>query len=496
MPMTLLSILGAIVTLCLAFPLIRMCLSSQFRTSFPRASKMFAAAVMAGVAILTALVMWAPTLSIAVGAVSLPIHAYLWWRSRPSYGAEIGLPLGSLAMAPLEPWTERDYFLKVARRLGPVFKMSHFFSPLICVTDLPTAFAILKEQDDVSLRAPDPPFARFLPCGFIRGMVPDKHRIYRKMVMGGVVPQIFRVNEEALRGIVSEALSDIAQQSQTNPSGVWTDPHGKAFLLKVMLQLTFGIGPTDPNATPLTEYYGIISDSIRRRAAIPSPPEDRRVMAAIESVRKLVERPVGATPLCYRDQILLDDPDAANDPVLPGLLIYMTQLAASDLSGLLQWLFKRLAEHPHMAALIREREGYADWFVRESLRSAQSEHLYRKILKDFTHGGYHFPKGWMLRVCVWEGHQNVETFHDPDAFRPERFENAAFTRNEYGPFGNFRRSCFGEQLTIDLGAMLLREICRNYELSSPSPGQEIFDGWHWSPGFDFRIRLTPRSPVT
>src|SRR5262245_5041534 len=52
--------------------------------------------------------------SLAVMAAIVVLAAS--WRARPHYGRARGLPTGSLALAPREPWTDDQYYTKQAAR--------------------------------------------------------------------------------------------------------------------------------------------------------------------------------------------------------------------------------------------------------------------------------------------------------------------------------------------------------------------------------------------
>ena len=60
--------------------------------------------------------------------------AAAWWRGRPTYGARRGWPPGSLSLADsLDAIDERTFYEDRARELGPVFKMSQFGRPVVCI---------------------------------------------------------------------------------------------------------------------------------------------------------------------------------------------------------------------------------------------------------------------------------------------------------------------------------------------------------------------------
>src|SRR5262249_16900712 len=139
-----------------------------------------------------------PHLLVWVAAAAIAAGIWLLWRARRSYGANRNLPPGSLAILPLEPWINRRYYAQLAATYGPIFKMSHFFHPTVCIMNLESGLALLKEHDDVRLRSPKTAPDRFLPCGFLRGMDPENHKVYRKLVQSLITPEVLSAWEESI----------------------------------------------------------------------------------------------------------------------------------------------------------------------------------------------------------------------------------------------------------------------------------------------------------
>jgi cytochrome P450 len=68
-----------------------------------------------------------------------------------------------------------------------------------------------------------------------------------------------------------------------------------------------------------------------------------------------------------------------------------------------------LGEHPECMRLIVEaglndgeddRLAVIDSVVKETLRLAQSEYLYRRLLEDVEFDGMTLPKGWLVRLFL------------------------------------------------------------------------------------------------
>jgi cytochrome P450 len=419
---------------------------------------------------------------------ALAVHG---WRARVSFGVKRGLPPGSLAIAPLDVWIDQRFHLNRMAAWGPIFKVSHFFRPMICVAGFDRGLRLLREHDDVRLRAPLSVFSRYLPCGFLRGMPPEQHKHYRRVIQSSMAPSVIAHWEPVLRQELRRMLDRVAAQGQL----AYAPDYLSETVLQLLIAVSFGIGPDHADRQALLAEFRVLEKSAERRAVGWAPP-DRRVLAALDWIQRRVLAAVDPGTPSFLGEIARTRPECLHDPEVTALFIFMAQAASTDLTGLFQWLLKQMTLHPEWAEKLRGSEGenLAACFVRETVRLQQSEHLYRRVLEDFEFEGYRVPKGWLLRILVWESHRTAP-IEAPEEFRPERFLAGPLARETYLPFGSFRRSCIGEQLTYDLGRMLLRELATGFDIVDCDPGSVEFHGWHWTPGKRFRIRLQTRVPA-
>lgn len=485
-----------------AWPLLRATASAPFRAAFPRLSRIFAV-TLAGAAILAlALAALAPLLLRGAALAAAFVAAFLWWRSRPSYGTSRGLPPGSLALLPLEAWTDSLYYQKQAERFGPVFKVSHFFHPMVCVMGLDRALELLREHDDVSLRSPQHPFSSYLPCGILRGMPVDQHKHYRGVVQAGIRPEIFRASEPWIAAAIRESLLHIAAQ----PAGVFPEPYLQKMIFRVFVRLILGLEPGSPAHKEFESLAQVIGAATLRPATLRWMPSHRRVLRALTATHALLQQQraewkrAGAAPPCFFAEIARSHPEAAADPALTGNLVFIAHASSVDLMGLAQWLLAMLIDHPEWIEPIRaeaattphDENGIANRFIKETLRLEQSEHVYRRVLRDIHFQNLRIPKGWLLRIGVRESHRSPAVFPHPEAFQPDRFLDPQPQKTAYSPFGFLRRACLGEQLTRFIARLFLYELLQGFDLHQSARASEEFRGWHWTPGSAFRITLHPR----
>jgi cytochrome P450 len=180
-------------------------------------------------------------------------------------------------------------------------------------------------------------------------------------------------------------------------------------------------------------------------------------------------------------------------------LIFMWKVSAPNAVGLLRWLVAILGENPEWCARLQAElrsdggEGQLlDRVISETLRLSQSEYLYRRVRRDFSFDGFRVPKGWLIRICVWESHRDSRVFEDPDRFNPDRFLQQDYPHNSYSPFGSGRHACNGVPLTMAIAHAFFEELSRASDWSVTGHGTiaRDFRHWsHWRPGRTLRLVL-------
>ena len=108
--------------------------------------------------------------------------------------------------------------------------------------------------------------------------------------------------------------------------------------------------------------------------------------------------------------------------------------------------------------------------------------------------GFRLPKGWLIRLCVWESHRSGDAFEDPETFDPDRFLSSAFHTSEYSPFGWAQHACNGVPLTNMLCRTVIEELVGGFEwrIEGNGPLEHGFRHWqHWRPTSELRLSLTP-----
>lgn len=275
-------------------------------------------------------------------------------------------------------------------------------------------------------------------------------------------------------------------------------------MLELWLQLFFAIEPGSADSKRLLTLYPVID------ITNPLKSSPREIRSAVGAVREIVESRVaqrGDQALPSLLTLIRDEnPANAEDPVVIGNLIYMLSTTAADMSALLNWVLQKACDHPGWMQQVAEETPFeqdaragslAERFVMETLRMRQSEFIYRAVIRDIDFEGYRIPKGWLLRICVWESHRDPGIFAEPDEFNPDRFLGRTYTRNEFSPFGAASHACLATFLVNSVARVFVRELACDYRLSSlvdlSTGGSTVLASTrHWAPGPAFRIRLEPQ----
>lgn len=434
---------------------------------------------------------WLRPASALAAVVLLAEH----WQARPGHGRRRGLPLGSLAMAPIAPWRDPTYYAEQAARHGPVFKFRHFVYPAVGIVGLERAADFLRTQAD-SLFVPPAPFNGLVPGGFVRYLEAGHHRDVAAVLRAALSPGVVEACRPAL---AAEARSAVERLASGTAGGIDPLPVMDRMVLHDMMRAFYGISP-GPLLDRLEAQYRIAD--YRHLARVG---RNRASAAVFEIVREAHGLADGST--CERPSFLSElarlHPDLLTDDEVMGNFVYTLQTARLDVDGLLMWLLKKGGEHPDWLArlaeeavqspdAVRRPDGLADRIVRETLRLDQSEFLLRRAKGPIRWEGYDIPAGWFVRVCVQESHRSHEAFEDPERFDPDRFLRPP-DRTRYSPFGVYRRLCPGEHLSRAIGMQLLVELASGYDLEVVEDGSPEFSGFHWRPSPRFRVRLVPRS---
>lgn len=443
-----------------------------------------------------------PSWAIPVSILAFSAILLERWYARPNYGAERGLPPGSLDLFPTDVLVDYHALLKRAAEHGPLFKMSGtlrraamsaWAKPMICIVGTRLGRELLTRYDD-KLESPEPSFSRHTPRGLLRYMNQDDHQTYRQIFQATLSPDVARSHVSFLTEQIRQCLTEMRLECAQSRAGIFPIPYLSRMVLTIWLRLFFGLAPGHSDSEQLERLFQKINPE---RFSLFARRQTRQALVHIIAILRGHVEHWELPPRCYLAELLALDPDALADPTLMGNLIYLLRMSAGDVESFLQWIMKKLAEHPEWLERIRtdpeHSSALAERIALETLRLEQSEYLTRRAREEFDFMNYRIPKGWLLRVCVRESHLDPTAFENPISFNPDRFLGRDYSGAEFSPFGVGRHACLGSYLTLSVAKTFVTELARGYDLQMTTDGAREFRQFHWQPSSLFRIRLSART---
>ena len=120
----------------------------------------------------------------------------------------------------------------------------------------------------------------------------------------------------------------------------------------------------------------------------------------------------------------------------------------------------------------------------------------RDCLRDTELCGVRIRKGTLVTIPVYAVHRHRRLWEDPDAFRPERFEDMAITdkalRGRYTPFGGGPRICLGMHFAMAEMVTVVANLLRTFRFVEDKdfvPGFSVAAGLYPSDGI--RVMVEP-----
>ena len=492
MPSTLAErIVEAGLLLVVAVPLVRTALDPGLRRRFhafppirhllPVALALYALGIAAALAFAPLILRYAAML--AAGMI-----VYELIQRRSGFGANRGLPPGSLAFFPAGPWRDPDYFGKSAARWGAVFKFRHLSTPAVAVVGLERISELL-QRHDAELSIPPAPFNAIVPGGFVRYMSGTPH-----------LDTAIMLRSAMSQAVVEQCSDDVAREARAAVESIARDGRDSVvavdrMVLHVMMRCFLGLG----RGPALDRFDALFRAADYRQLAGTGRGRAREAMGEIiREMRMLSARPDVACS--FLTQLARAHPRAIESDAMMGNFAYALHTARIDVAGLMVWVLAVLGENEQWVGLLSaecasnskvdEVGGLADRIIRETLRMRQSEFLIRRARKNIEWNGFTIPEGWHVRLCVAESHRSADAFDEPERFDPNRFLRNP-NRSRYAPFGFAPHLCPGEHLTRWIGRQLVVELARGHEIRATDVQPWEFSGFHWRPNPAMKVVLSP-----
>lgn len=411
------------------------------------------------------------------------------------------LPPGSLSIASsFRSLFDRRYYLDRARELGPVFRTRQQNHSSVCVIGLERGHRLLREHAD-SLGSATLRYSDDVTGGLLRYMDGDPHRKYNAIFRKALGPTVVEAAEPLVREVARRELLLMADACATERD-VAPAPYVGRIAYDAMARVLVGLVPGQP---PYEEFAAAFEPIRAQNASRKLTPGAKH---ALQKLRSLVAAQAQRSRAGDGDEAgSCVGAMAALDPQLPDLtcldnLVFALRLGSSDLAGLLTWMLAYVGSDRELtrrlASVVRENDAgahdLAERMMRETLRLAQSEFLYRTIEEDIEFEGHRLPRGWLLRIGVWESHRDPAVFEDPERFDPDRFAERAFSQSEYSPFGWGPHHCLGAGLTTMICRAVFEELAAGFDWDVEWDGRASRGRrhWHhWHPSSSLRVTLRP-----
>jgi len=401
------------------------------------------------------------------------------------------LPPGNMAIQLDEvEAANRISLIEMSEKIGPIYKGRAWDAFWIYVVGLPRCREIMRQHES-DMRPVTIDTTPLFAKGLLRQMEGDDHRIYRSQLGLAMKSMDFTETLNEFAKDTTKGLAKLAAESGTTPI-LSKDLHHffSGLVFDTFTRCIFGIDPRSDKGAKLREVYhelggnGLVwSPGMRQKKALTS-------ISGILRDFRTEQSDLGKNSIFGRMQA-----QGPVDDVMLGNLIYMVEMGRYDTTAFLLWLSWFAVMNPDWTDRIADEDDTAltsEAFVMESLRLEQSERLVRRVQRDFVAEGFLFPKGAMVRFCIWESHKLPDAHDCPFDFDPTRFLDTRPSPDRYSPFGADKHQCPFGTFSIDFGAAFVKSIAKEYRMSSDSSRSSVRGLYHWEPEKAFSLILAPR----
>ncbi|MGE0846746.1 MAG: cytochrome P450 [Flavobacteriaceae bacterium] len=406
-----------------------------------------------------------------------------------------GLPLppGDLSKPPANVDVDQTYLLRMTQRFGPIFRVWSNEKHTTVIADAALGRKLLLKHQD-SMRTTSTDLTALIPNGFLRNMSGETHKKYRRIVGGGVRAVDVADHDAEVRSILRDALAAMHAMGDR----IERDAHRrelKRATTAILMLFVYGLKRSDPEFAAMAAAH---DRYVPNGAPIVVQPAMREPFAALKT---LFTETVAPRAGKRKQPSVLSFVAASGemDDTAVGNMMQMVEFARYDLHGFLSWVVCQLSRRPDICdtpkpggKYARRLDALCDAVVRETLRSEQSEFLFRRVLEDIHFEGYLIPAGSRIRVGIWESHHTEEFFPAPFTFRPERFLEEEADVSHYAPLGIDRHNCVGADWVHGIASRLVAEILSGYRMKQVDDGPAERGPFHYMPAANFVFALEPR----
>jgi cytochrome P450 len=254
--------------------------------------------------------------------------------------------------------------------------------------------------------------------------------------------------------------------------------------------------------TRVAQAMGTFQTSLAIPRGLPAAlrrPIEKRAQRARAGLDELISRVIAERRASGRRvpdllQMLLDATDPENpadrltEKEIMDELVTFLLAGHETTSNTLTWALYLISQSPEVERKLVEELGrelgdrlprpedlerlvYTDRVVKEAMRLYPPAFvLARRAARDTTIGPYAVPRGSEVVVWTYFTHRDPRYYPEPEAFRPERFEEAEEARRPkqaYLPFGAGPRACIGRAFAQSEATILLACLYQRFVFQYP-----------------------------
>ena len=314
----------------------------------------------------------------------------------------------------------------------------------------------------------------------------DEHLAQRRRMLPPFHGERMRAHRELVARLAREELA-----SWPRDRPVRTHERMQALTLDVIMRIVFG--SSDPALRIAIERALALTRNAPRLVAMvlgATSGFERAVSVVDEQLFALISARRRSTPVLRADAPIIDELLAASssDAEVCDQLVTLLAAGHETTATSLAWAFERLGRHPRVVERLGE-PAYREAVVKEVLRVRPVLSIApRKLAEPFEVAGRVLPAGVHVAPCIYLAHRRADTWGDPLAFRPERFEEPP-PSYAYIPFGGGTRRCLGAAFALMEMDAVLDEAAKAGAFTS-APERVRRRGVTLAPARGGRVRLS------
>ncbi|XP_059462086.1 beta-amyrin 16-alpha-hydroxylase CYP87D16-like [Corylus avellana] len=457
--------------------------------------------------------MWSVWLSVISLFLVAATHWLYRWRNPKCKGTlppgSMGFPLIGETLDFLVPNKSLDmlpFIKKRMKKYGPIFRTSLAGRPVVVSSDPEFNYYVFQQEGKLVERWYMDSFSKLLNQDATKIHAHKNiHKYVRKLVLGHFGPEALKDNMlPKLEDVINQRLQNWAKLPIKFGSAEKCCSCKQIFDFTAAQMFSYDAEKSGENIGEFfTDYHqGLVSFPIN----IPGTSyhaclqNKKKAMNLITKMLKERRRNPDIRKGDLLDQMLADMKTETflTEKFIIHMMFGLLLAGFESLTSTLTLAIKLITDHPEVVqelteeheAILNSREytssgltwkeyksmTFTHHVVNESLRLASvAPGILRRTIHDIQVNGYTIPKGWVLMVVLAAIQLNPNTYKDPLAFNPWRWQNvsANVTVKNFIAFGAGMKSCAGADFSKVLMAVFLHVFVTKYRWTATKGGEVI-----------------------